>query len=96
MTSDNTRPADATTTDALYAAIVSAHDGLDEVRSRRLDAALILLLVDALADPAAVERLLASARALAMAGPAETTPGGAAGPQKEGTVSEPPTSPASA
>jgi hypothetical protein len=32
--------------DAVYAALVGAHEGLDEAASRRLDAALILLLAN--------------------------------------------------
>ncbi len=32
--------------DAIYAALVAAHDGLDEAASRRLDAALVLLLAN--------------------------------------------------
>ena len=36
--------------DALFAALVGAHDGLDEAQSRRLDARLVLLLVNHIGD----------------------------------------------
>jgi hypothetical protein len=36
--------------DAVYAALVGAHEGLDEAASRRLDAALILLLANHIGD----------------------------------------------
>ena len=36
--------------DALFAALVEAHEGLDEAGSRRLDAALVLLLANHIGD----------------------------------------------
>lgn len=36
--------------DALFAALVGAHEGLDEAGSRRLDAALVLLLANHIGD----------------------------------------------
>ncbi len=40
--------------DALFAALVGAHDGLDDAASRRLDARLVLLLAQHINDPAVV------------------------------------------
>ncbi len=40
--------------DALFAALVAAHDGLDPAASRRLDAALILLLANHIGDDGVV------------------------------------------
>ena len=40
--------------DAVYAALVGAHEGLDESASRRLDAALILLLANHIGEDAVV------------------------------------------
>ncbi len=36
--------------DGLFAALVAAHDGLDPAASRRLDAALVLLLANHIGD----------------------------------------------
>ena len=36
--------------DGLFAALIAAHDGLDEAASRRLDAALVLLLANHIGD----------------------------------------------
>jgi hypothetical protein len=36
--------------DALFAALVGAHEGLDDAASRRLDAALVLLLANHIGD----------------------------------------------
>ncbi len=36
--------------DGLFAALVAAHDGLDAAASRRLDAALVLLLANHIGD----------------------------------------------
>ncbi len=36
--------------DAIFAALVAAHEGLDEAASRRLDAALVLLLANHIGD----------------------------------------------
>lgn len=40
--------------DALFAALVTAHDGLDETVSRLLDARLVLLLANHIGDQATV------------------------------------------
>ena len=40
--------------DAVFAALVDAHEGLDEPASRRLDAALVLLLANHIGDDAVV------------------------------------------
>jgi Protein of unknown function (DUF2783) len=48
--------------DAAYRAIVEAHRGLGEEESRRLDAALILILANALGDLATLKEALALAR----------------------------------
>lgn len=40
--------------DAVFAALVDAHEGLDEAASRRLDAALVLLLANHIGDDALV------------------------------------------
>lgn len=40
--------------DAVFAALVAAHEGLDEPASRRLDAALVLLLANHIGDDATV------------------------------------------
>lgn len=40
--------------DAVFAALVAAHDGLNEAASRRLDAALVLLLANHIGDDAVV------------------------------------------
>lgn len=49
--------------DAAYRLIVEAHRGLDEAQSRKLDAALILVLANQLGDLAILEEALALARA---------------------------------
>ena len=36
--------------DALFAALVAAHDGLDEAASRQLDARLVLILANHIGD----------------------------------------------
>ena len=48
--------------DDLYAALLRAHDGLSDAESRRLDAALVLLLANHIGDPAVVAEALAIAR----------------------------------
>ena len=48
--------------DAVFAALVAAHDGLDEPASRRLDAALVLLLADHIGDDAVVMNAIQIAR----------------------------------
>ncbi len=48
--------------DALYAALVAAHDGLEEAASRRLDAALVLLLANHIGDDGVVHDAIRLAR----------------------------------
>ena len=48
--------------DALFAALVAAHEGLDEAASRRLDARLVLLLANHIGDAAAVMEAIALAK----------------------------------
>ncbi len=48
--------------DALFAALVSAHEGLDEAASRRVDAALVLLLANHIGDDAVVLEAIRIAR----------------------------------
>ena len=48
--------------DALYAELLAAHDGLSEADSRRLNARLVLLLLNELADPDHAIRVLREAR----------------------------------
>jgi len=47
--------------DALFAALVAAHDGLDPAASRRLDAALVLLLANHIGDDRVVLDAIATA-----------------------------------
>ena len=54
--------------DGFYAALMEAHRGLDEAASRRLDAALVILLANQLGDDAAVAEAIRLARE-AVAGP---------------------------
>jgi hypothetical protein len=49
--------------DALFAALVEAHRGLDEAASRELDARLVLLLANHIGDMAVVLDAVARARA---------------------------------
>lgn len=49
--------------DALFAALVAAHAGLDEAASRRLDARLVLLLANHIGDAAVLLEAIAVARA---------------------------------
>ena len=49
--------------DAVFAALVAAHRDLSAEASRRLDARLVLLLAERLADPSAVLETIAAARA---------------------------------
>lgn len=44
--------------DALFAALIGAHDGLDDAASRRLDARLVLILAHQIDDDATVLRAL--------------------------------------
>ena len=48
--------------DALFAALVAAHDGLDDAASRSLDARLMLLLVNHIDNDAAVLEALRQAQ----------------------------------
>jgi Protein of unknown function (DUF2783) len=48
--------------DAAYRLIVEAHRGLTEEESRKLDAALILILANAVGDISALEEALSLAR----------------------------------
>lgn len=48
--------------DAVFAALVGAHDGLDEAASRRVDAALVLLLADHIGDDEVVLQAILAAR----------------------------------
>lgn len=58
--------------DAVYAALMEAHRALDEATSRRLDAALVILLANQLGDAAVLAAIrLAREAVLAGAGPAE-------------------------
>jgi len=49
--------------DALFAALVAAHDGLPPAASRRLDAKLVLLLANHIGDDAVVLDALRTAQA---------------------------------
>lgn len=48
--------------DAVFAALVGAHEGLDEAASRRLDAALVLLLGNHIGDDGVVLDAITLAR----------------------------------
>ena len=49
--------------DALFAALVAAHEGLEPVASRRLDAQLVLLLANHIGDQQVVLDAIAVAKA---------------------------------
>ena len=51
------------TTDDWYEELMNAHRGLSDAQSRRLDAALVLLLANRIADPSALRRCIDDARA---------------------------------
>ena len=55
--------------DALFAALVHAHDTLDDPTSRKLDAALILLLANHIGDDATVLEAICTARRSILASP---------------------------
>jgi hypothetical protein len=57
--------------DAAYRLIVEAHRGLDEAQSRKLDAALILVLANQIGDLAVLKEALALARATLAPSPQE-------------------------
>ena len=48
--------------DAVFAALVEAHEGLEEASSRRVDAALVLLLANHIGDDAVVLEAIRVAR----------------------------------
>ena len=48
--------------DALYEALMAAHRDLDEAASRRLDAALVILLANHIGDAAVVREAIAAAQ----------------------------------
>ena len=48
--------------DALFAALVAAHEDLEEAASRRLDAQIVLLLANHIGDPAVVLEAIRIAR----------------------------------
>lgn len=47
--------------DAIFAALVAAHEGLDPAASRQLDAALVLLLANHIGDDATVLEAICTA-----------------------------------
>ncbi len=50
--------------DGLFAALVAAHEGLDPAASRRLDAALVLLLANHIGDDSVVLAAIEVARSV--------------------------------
>ena len=60
--------------DAAYRLIVEAHRGLADEESRRLDAALILILANEIGDLAVLREALALSRAAVAPAKAETEP----------------------
>jgi Protein of unknown function (DUF2783) len=70
MTRSALRLAPAADPDAIYQALVDAHDGLSAEQSRIMETRLILLLANHIGDPAAIAVAVALARAgLAAPGP---------------------------
>ncbi|MCS6932629.1 MAG: DUF2783 domain-containing protein [Acetobacteraceae bacterium] len=53
--------------DAIFALLVEAHAGLDEAASRRLDARLVLLLMNHIGDEAVLREAIRLARESAQA-----------------------------
>ena len=53
--------------DDWYEDLMNAHSGLSDAQSRRLDAALVLLLANQIADPPALRDCLQAARAAVLA-----------------------------
>jgi hypothetical protein len=53
--------------DAIFAALVDAHAGLDEAASRRLDARLVLLLMNHIGDEAVLREAIRLAQHAAQA-----------------------------
>ena len=60
--------------DGFYAALMEAHRDLDEAASRRLDAALVLLLANYIGDTSVLEEAIRLARAAVAAGSAALPP----------------------
>ena len=50
--------------DGFYAALMEAHRGLDDAASRRLDAALVILLANQVGDAVAAEAILLAREAV--------------------------------
>lgn len=48
--------------DAVFAALIAAHEGLDDAASRRVDAALVLLLANHIGEDAVVLDAIRTAR----------------------------------
>ncbi|MCB4820199.1 DUF2783 domain-containing protein [Roseicella aerolata] len=59
--------------DGFYAALMEAHRGLDDASSRRLDAALVLLLANQIGDAAVLLEAIRLAREAVA--PAQAAPG---------------------
>ena len=62
MTELDTGPRLGPAADAVYAALVAAHAGLDAAESARLNARLALILVNQIGDPEVVAAAVAAAR----------------------------------
>lgn len=56
--------------DAVFELLTEAHQGLDPEASRRLDAALVLLLANHIGEMAVLREAVSAARAAALAGAA--------------------------
>jgi hypothetical protein len=54
------------TPDDWYEQLMNAHHGLSDAQSRRLDAALVLLLANWISDPPALSGYIEAARAAAL------------------------------
>ena len=52
-----------TQSDTLFNELLAAHDGLTQPQSEQMNAALILLLINHIGDPAAIRDAIAKARA---------------------------------
>ncbi len=48
--------------DGTYAALIAAHEGLDEAASHALNARLVLILMNHVGDPKVIEEAIARAR----------------------------------
>lgn len=51
--------------DDIYAALLEAHEGLDDAESHKLNACLVLLLANEVAEPERLKALFAEARRMA-------------------------------